>query len=377
MSKFNIFFRADSSEVIGTGHISRCINLANSLEDHPQVNSISFICSTITENQISILNKNNFSLNRLIHDEDTSFPPQQRDSYESWCILGWEKDAKQTIDVLNQKPESGKKSLLICDHYGLDSKWEKKIAETTGVKILAIDDLANRPHFCDYLLDHNHYDAPHSRYENLLEKQGCHLMLGATYAMLNKNLATLKSTYKQRTNNIFACFGGFDPTHETLKLLKAIKACPKSSNFTFDIVFGALSTKDFEIATRDYGDIKNIKIHKNPPNIYQLIRDSFFAFGSGGTMTWERIILETPAAVTAVAKNQEFMCESLSDREYIDYLGSHQVTTPASYSKTLEKLDFQAIFYLNMLHKNKEISQSWDPNNSVREIFSSIEKHED
>ena len=53
--------------------------------------------------------------------------------------------------------------LWIVDHYQLDETFEQKLS-LTGAKVMVIDDLANRPHYCDLLLDVNFFDKG-NRYE--------------------------------------------------------------------------------------------------------------------------------------------------------------------------------------------------------------------
>ena len=95
--------------------------------------------------------------------------------------VDWETDSNQTAKILkNIKPE-----LLIIDHYSIDIKWERKIKKYVK-KLFVIDDLANRKHNCDYILDYNLVNNYDKRYDRLVSSKTIKL-LGPEYIILNKD----------------------------------------------------------------------------------------------------------------------------------------------------------------------------------------------
>ena len=83
------------------------------------------------------------------------------------------KDLKLTEEILKEQDKMP--DVLIVDHYGIDVKWESPIRKVVK-KIMVIDDLANRKHDCDILLDQN-YSQDDNRYNGLLAN-GCGRLLG-------------------------------------------------------------------------------------------------------------------------------------------------------------------------------------------------------
>ena len=144
----SIAFRVDSSKEIGSGHLYRCLNLANSLKES------GFNC-------IFLINKKNYKISKLVKSnghslkflsiKDEVVKSKKIDVHKQWLKHTWQDDAKATIDFLKKNFTS----FLVVDHYSLDYRWERKVKRYTR-KVMVIDDLDNRKHECDVLLDHNY-----------------------------------------------------------------------------------------------------------------------------------------------------------------------------------------------------------------------------
>ena len=154
----NIVFRVDSSVDIGSGHLMRCLALAEFLIE--QSVKVNFICRALNGNLIDVLKKKNINLTVL-----SSYQASAKLNENILLAIGvsQEKDASDTINALG----GAKPDWIIVDHYSLDIKWEKMIRPFVK-KIFVIDDLANRPHDCDVLLDQNYYQNLNRRYTKLV-----------------------------------------------------------------------------------------------------------------------------------------------------------------------------------------------------------------
>ncbi len=167
----NILFRCDAGSIRGSGHLVRCLTLADALAK--QGCAISFLCRQDAGEFLDHFKVRDFTLYTLpapaaaiqkteeIWDESV-----QRDDFE---------DCRKALD---DKPFDW----VIVDHYGLSAPWEI-LARNIAKKILVIDDLANRPHDCDVLLDQNEYADKNGRYSGLVPA-ACHLMPGGKYVLL-------------------------------------------------------------------------------------------------------------------------------------------------------------------------------------------------
>ena len=134
-----IFFRADSSNTIGAGHIYRCINLARFLKKKYK---IVFICRELKGNLIHKIKSEKFEVYKNKQKISFSHP-------KIWSKKNQLDDAK----FIKQKIKK-KYKLIISDHYGLGKIWGKKIKDTFK-KHLAIDDLKYFNKACDYYLNYN------------------------------------------------------------------------------------------------------------------------------------------------------------------------------------------------------------------------------
>lgn len=301
-----VLVRADASVNIGTGHIMRCLTLAEEL-----VNSgfdIEFVCQAVPDTLCNHISKKGFYINRLdISHNDTS-------------IFDWKNDAQATIDVLINK---GNVDLLIIDHYGIDKRWEQAVKPYVN-RIMVIDDLANRQHDCDILLDQNYYHNMESRYKGLVPEQ-CMLLLGLSYALLRKEFFHVRNTLRVRDGNVkrlLICFGGSDPTNETAKALEAMLNV-RNQDVIVDVVIGGSNPNSYYYQD-NFSRLENVNLHFGTNNMAELMAQADLAIGGGGITTWERCCVGLPSLVIAIASNQVEVSQAADDLGVLKYLGQAQ-----------------------------------------------------
>ena len=159
-----IIFRTDSSKSIGSGHVARSLNLADELRKRGA--NITFFTQRKVGNINSVIKNRGFLIKEIDHKNERTFKKNTHiDIYEKWLGVSEEEDAYETLKIINNK----KIDWMIVDHYSLSKKWEK-IVKPNVDKILVIDDLANREHFCDIIIDQNWYPNQSIRYNKLVPK---------------------------------------------------------------------------------------------------------------------------------------------------------------------------------------------------------------
>ena len=261
-------------------------------------------------------------------DEDAS-------GYDSWVGANWEQDAADVIEIIKGCDEGGSKKLLVVDHYGLDSRWEKKLRSHVNY-IMVIDDLANRPHDCDFLLDQNLYENMNERYRGLVSEH-CRLFLGPEYALIRKEFREAKKKMKPRTGEvkrILIFMGGTDPTNETTKALKAVMMLGRLE-IAVDVVVGAQNPHRHQIEEM-CRQMPNTRFHLQTDRMAELMAEADLAIGGGGTTTWERCFMELPSLVVSVAKNQKAAAEYLRRTGAIEFLGVNEGVDPNVIKNVLE-----------------------------------------
>jgi len=291
-----VVFRADASVQIGTGHIMRCLTLADELREKGA--EIFFICRQLPGNLCDFIEQKGYPVHRL------PYPGQPTDAVTDHAqLLGanWQADAEETKAVLEK--EAGIIDWLVVDHYGLDAWWETQLRPYTK-KIMVIDDLANRPHDCDLLLDQNLYKNMEIWYRKLVPDR-CLMLLGPAYVLLRPEFKEARRNLRQRdgtVKRILIFFGGSDPTNETAKALKAVQIINRPE-IVVDVVVGSTNLHKEEIQQLCSAR-PNTSFYCQAENMAELMAVADLAIGAGGTATWERCFLGLPSITLIVAQNQ-------------------------------------------------------------------------
>lgn len=306
-----VVFRVDSSSKIGSGHLMRCMTLAQRLAKEKGADVL-FVMRDLDGNLINLVEERKFSVAVLPKAEKN----ENLKGYAEWLTVTQERDAKETIGIISKETVD----LLIVDSYAIDSTWES-IVRPYVKEIMVIDDLANRKHDCDVLLDQNFYRNKDSRYDGIVPKD-CKLFLGPQYAILREEFYEARKHLKNRDgsiNNILVFFGGVDFTNETKKTLEAIVKLERE-DITVNVIVGRGNPHKEEI--KEICDkFSYMHYYCQVSNIAEFMNEADLAIGAGGTTTWERCFLGLPSIVIAVAQNQVAGCNDCFDSKLIYYLG--------------------------------------------------------
>ncbi len=316
----NIMIRVDSSTLIGSGHLMRCVTLAQHYRKNGH--SVTFICRNLNGNMSKLIIKQVFSLSLLPAVE----PNAALTGYAKWLTVTQEQDATETIEIVRKM---GKVDRLVVDSYAIDCTWEKMLRPYVG-EIMVIDDLANRHHNCDILLDQNFYLNKESRYQGLVPER-CRLLLGPKYALLREEFYQVRKAMRVRDGhlrNILVFYGGVDATDETGKAIHALQNLLDAGvlhDVQVTVVVGVSNDRKDDIAGRCRQ--AGFRYFCQVSNMAELMAEADLMLGAGGSTTWERCFLGLPAIVTAVAENQWRICEDCAQAELIYYLGHNDEVT--------------------------------------------------
>lgn len=317
-----VVFRTDSSLMIGTGHLMRCLALAGELSARGE--QVVFICRNLPGNMNTQVLRNGHKLHELPLDDNTLMDNPDISEYERWLAVEEETDALQTGRVLAEKENHA--DVLVVDHYALDSAWERQMLPYIK-RLMVIDDLANRCHDCHILLDQNLYEDMEKRYEHLVGAD-TQLLLGPTFALLRKEFNSQRKVMAKRdgrVRKVMVSFGGADRTNETLKFLNALKKA-KTGALNFEVIVGKTNPNN-NIIKEKCDSMSNVAYHRAVDDIARLMAMVDLAVGAGGTSTWERCCLGLPAVTVAVAENQVEVARLSERMGFAVYLGiSEQVS---------------------------------------------------
>lgn len=320
-----VVFRVDASVRMGIGHLIRCLTLAEALRERGA--RIHFVCREHTGNLIALLRQKAMPVTALpapaINDTTSG------EDYAAWLSVTQTEDAEQTIEALNvEKPD-----WLVVDHYGLDVEWEQRLRPHVA-NIMVIDDLANRRHDCNVLLDQNYSAEGEQRYVGLVPGT-CKLLVGSRYALLRPEYAAYRKTLRARdgqVRKVLVFFGGTDPQNATGMALEALSH-PDLKHLEVGVVVGANNPHRESIIQqvlhRPFTTLHEPRLH-----LADLMAQADLALGAGGTTTWERMCLGLPTILVTIAENQRPAAEALAAKQLILYAGN----TSAVSSKTLSKI---------------------------------------
>ena len=306
-----IVFRVDASTRMGIGHFMRCLTLAEVLRERGV--QARFICREHTGNLIALLRQKAIPVTALPAPaiNDTS-----GEDYAAWLGVTQAEDAEQTIEALNgERPD-----WLAVDHYGLDVEWEQRLRPHAS-KLMVIDDLANRYHDCDVLLDQNYATEGERRYLGLVP-DACKLLVGPRYALLRPEYAAYRKTLRVRdgkVRRVLVFFGGSDPQNMTGLVLETLSRA-ELRNLDVDVVVGA-NNPHRETLEKQVRERPQTTIYGSRPHLADLMAQADLAIGAGGATTWERMCLGLPTVVISIAENQQPVSESLTEAQLIHYAG--------------------------------------------------------
>lgn len=323
-----VIFRCDASQVAGSGHITRCRNLARVLKENKK--NIIFICREQDGDLIDLL-ENEFDVLRLKRNKKQNKKIVIGREHESWLGCTQEIDAKESIHEINSFGLKGIKWVVV-DHYGIDKAWQTKIrkgleASCPDLKFLVIDDLANRNHNANILLDQNFYGkSTGTRYDNLVDKE-CIKFLGPYYALIGPEYKELRETMTKRkgVRRVLVFLGGSDIEEITYKALHALSD-KKFRGLAIDIVIG-YQNRALNKIRRIANEQKNITLHRGIPSLARLMTMADLAIGAGGTTTWERACLGLPTIGIGLSSNQVPILKALGEAQHLKYIGTAKTVT--------------------------------------------------
>lgn len=341
-----IAFRTDASLRIGSGHVMRCLTLADALRARGA--QCQFISRVHSGNLFSTIQQHGFEVSGLAAslqqgqvaidtiaptDQDTKPHQPPEPCHAAWLGSTWQSDATDTAAVLaSQQPD-----WLIVDHYALDQRWESALQRHCK-KLMVIDDLADRAHHCDLLLDQNWFgDRTPTRYRDLVPPH-CQCYLGPKYALLQPEYAQLRATMSPRdgaVHRVLVFLGGSDPSNQTAKVLSALMQ-PSFAHLIVDMVLGQNHPDAIGVAAQAAAR-PGTTLHQGLPTLAHLIVRADLMISAGGSITWERMCLGLPAIVISVAANQTTTNHALMNAGYIDFLGEMSEVSVSNIAGAIQR----------------------------------------
>lgn len=290
----NIAFRVDASTKIGTGHVMRCLTLADELKRRRA--RTCFVSRYMPQQLREMLVAKGYAFKQLDFDALPSVADGL--AHADWLCTSQEADAQGTLQALS----GAAWDWLVVDHYALDARWETVIRPRVG-RILVIDDIADRQHDCDILLDQNFYEDMHTRYAGKVPAH-CQLLLGPRYALLREEFRVLREKTAPRNGpvrRILVFFGGVDADNYTALAIQALAEIGVLGS-RVDVVIGTLHPCREAIEATCLS--RGFTFHVQSNRMAELMAIADMSIGAGGSAIWERCCLGLPTITICSADNQ-------------------------------------------------------------------------
>ncbi|RKF19648.1 UDP-2,4-diacetamido-2,4,6-trideoxy-beta-L-altropyranose hydrolase [Alginatibacterium sediminis] len=340
----NFVFRVDSSLVIGSGHVYRCLSLANQLKKFGH--DLSFICTDHPGNICSIIRSFGFKVS-LIPAGNSNIDPELT---SSWLGRSYRGDAKATISNLEELPRV---DYMVVDHYGIDSRWEAMLKPCTR-HLVVIDDLANRFHHCDTLLDQT-YARDLSAYYPLVP-EFTNLLLGTDFALLRdeflqfKDKILVKRKNTSKVKSLLVSLGGTDRNNVTKELMLMLENSSLNSSVRITIIVGPNNPHQSSLVdVSNTSRFTNYKVLFAVSNMAEILSQHDLAIGASGASAWERCALGLPSISIELAENQKEICKILEHQGASIALGS---PSELNGTKLEQALNYIQSNYQSMVSKS-------------------------
>jgi UDP-2,4-diacetamido-2,4,6-trideoxy-beta-L-altropyranose hydrolase len=369
----HIAIRADAATHIGIGHVMRCLTLANALKMRGA--NVSFICRPFVGHLGERVTAEGYGLYLLPPPSQTKKPLdlEQTPPHATWLGENWETDLAQSQIALGGE----KFDWLIVDHYSLDNSWENEMRNFAS-KIMVIDDLADRKHDCDILLDQT-LGRNEREYQPWIP-ENCILLTGSKYALLRPEFEKLRvETLEKRknlngVNRLLVAMGGIDQQNITANVLEALDQIKWTREPFIDVVLGgkALHLENVRQCAKDISLKATVSVDVN--DMALRMADADFAVGAGGTTTWERCCLGLPVLVIQTAEHQSLSMRNLMQLGGQISLSSNGEITPRLISEGIAKLVFDNEALSEMSRKASEICDGYGVQRVLDKMDTALQK---
>jgi UDP-2,4-diacetamido-2,4,6-trideoxy-beta-L-altropyranose hydrolase len=305
-----VLIRADASYAIGSGHIARCLTLATVLRDGGA--DVAFACRELPGHLLDRLADQGWRTYRLPAEPTAG-------EVDIEAPLPWQVD----IDALQARLIAGERfDWIVVDHYGLDHQWQTA-ARQWAPRIAAIDDLANRRHAVDLLLDQNFSGTP-SAYAPWIDA-GCRALFGPSFAMIRDEFKRDPVPIRAQARRVLVNFGGFDAVGETWKAMQALAGI---DGLEVDFIAGTGNPEWARMQAMAQGRA-DWRLQTHTEQFADLMAQADLFIGAGGGTSWERAALGLPTISIAVAANQRPNGERMAAVGAHLYLGGREAVSVA------------------------------------------------
>lgn len=308
-----ILIRADASVHIGTGHVMRCLALAQAwMQQGGQA--------------IALMREISPSLESRLTSESVQVLHLKSDT-------GSQEDARETVQTAQQVGATW----VVLDGYQFSAEYQRILKEN-GLQLLVLDDYGHAKHYwADIVLNQN-ISADIRLYSN--REPYTQLLLGARFALLRQEFWEWQGWQRQTptiARKILVTLGGSDPDNVMLKVIQALQQV-QIDDLQVVAVVGA-SNPHLEVLKEAVQSSRHsIRLEQNVTNMPELMTWADIAIAAGGSTNWELTFMGLPSLIISLADNQREISAKLNQQNIVDHLGWHQQVTSDQINRAVQDL---------------------------------------
>jgi UDP-2,4-diacetamido-2,4,6-trideoxy-beta-L-altropyranose hydrolase len=297
-----IAFRVDASVEMGTGHMRRCLSLAAAVQQGG--GEVVFV----TRSNSLLIPQTPFEQVYLAPAAHAARVEQDDPPHAHWLTAGWAVDAAETATAL----AAWQPDWVVTDHYGIDARWHNHVRGALTCRMAAIDDLGDRRHGVDALIDHNWHHDHREKYHGLLPEQ-CHILGGPKYAMLGQTYAMApRYIFFPEVRSIGVFLGGTDHLDQTSVVLD----CIASAEFAGSVEIATTSSNpNLAKLQARVGADDSLSLLLDAPDLAAFFARHDLQVGAGGGATWERFCIGAPSILISFAHNHDSVLIPLGEQQ--------------------------------------------------------------
>ena len=354
-----VAFRADASSLIGIGHVSRCLFLAEALRDLGYFSV--FLCQRLPRNAGEKIWDRGFQLRWL--------NAANLDVEQSLKASSQIRDAMQTVEKLSQTACR----CLVLDHYRLGMTWEKYVSGRLMIPVVVLEDMPLRRHSCNMLvnpslartvLDYRSKTPP-----------SCRFLLGPRYALVPKKFVSSRPRNRLRSpKQILISMGGNDHANATVKILRRLREFRGISRFHVKVVLGSKAPWRAEVRRALSRLTPKSSLWINVRNMAGLMRQSQIGILAPGTIAWEALAAGLPSLLIATSRHQIFNARQLDRGGFARYLGRVKNLPASLLAKELRGLVDSESAWSRLSQKARSLVDGKGPCRVARGVVSLIKR---
>ena len=304
-----VAFRVDASLQIGSGHVMRCLTLADTLLERGH--RCVFLSQDLEGARLDAVRSRGHELEVLKGGDEPHGSDESTLAHAAWLECSWQEDARATLEALSHHEAT----VLVVDHYALDRLWEERVA-SPGLTLVAIDDLADRSHAVSLLLDQN-LGRRETDYDGLVPG-GCGLLIGPAYALVGARFAELREESLRRREvaelkHIMISMGGVDAEDATSAVLECLGTIRSTTIREVSVIMGRHAPHLDRVRTVASKHSLPVEVAVDVTDMAERMTRADLAVGGAGVTAWERCALGLPSIAVVLADNQREGARALNE----------------------------------------------------------------